>query len=974
MISRAEGDHCMAVISYGLRTALRKPRLFIGMIIGIMLGISLLVSAFLVIDYFGYTSIKKEVSEVKVDIRSTIVYPSDALISNVDKIVSSIEEIEYVNTCIPISKISLLKANLSSSSGGEIYFDIFDEYPMIYGFPIDSNLNGLILINGSMNFTRNEIAVGKELAEILEVDVGDNISIRVLYNEFLTEYKSINFTVSAIVEITGTLWDAVMYDVPFELGLGHLPMKTWRNPNLALIGNISYVHNLLNSVFNTSMVGYKLSLSIFLDKDRIVNPWNVDETLNKLNEIEDRVNLIIQSYLGSESFFYTQNFLENKLLYHSFSLFAARTNITLQLIPSLFLGAILALIAIWLSVNERRREIGLLKIKGAKSSQITTMLFIEAILAGLIAGSLGGLLGYGTSIYIIKIQWIDLAKLYTPEEIIGHLIEGYIVIGIVMGSILGLLSVFVPARRAAKISVLEAIQEYSEELEAVEKIGKLVWFFMILGSYSILEIGLGLPVLRFFIMLLTRGGFFFLIFIALIFFPLEFISIYLGPFMFIYACSKLIGIYASRLSKFFSTLTKIFASELNYVAVRNFIRKKVRVARVIFLIALTLSFTVYYGIASATNENRMRIDTEISVGSDIQVYFLSTVSYEALINLTKSITQIDGVENVCRILETPLYTVVTKGGENYIVKTIGIDENYFNVSFMKSAYLEDINIKDAEKKLSSGEVITSINLKRYYGKTKNSSIILESEVNNNYYSFVIAGFIKFAPGVNLFTFELQTPYSPIVFISNKELIRLLNDTQGIYGRALLIRVKSGYNTTAIVENISYKLVNLGYNARVISLEKEFERRMSFGMQNLSIYFVKIEFYMALLIAFIGMILIMAMSVYERRREFALLVTRGASFAQLAGTLVSEAFLIVFLGFGLGLLVSAIYSYGFLVSVSQVFSIGTLPYEFPPGYSIVIPTYLIYSIIFGFLAFVFASIIPLIMLLRKPISEELRIHH
>jgi len=970
----------MATIFYGLKTAIRKPRLLTGLILGIMLGISLLISAFLTIDYLGYTSVKKEISGVKVDLRSTIYQPTDELISNLDKIVSSIEEIEGVNDCKPILKVWLFDANLSSSKGIELSSDDFDGYPMIYGFSGDFDANEFILINGSIDFKDGRIAIGKDLAEILEIEVGDNITIRLpYYGEFSFGYKNINFTVGAIVGIRGKLWDAVMYDYSFEFGYGaHLSTKTWEDPNLALIGNISYVYGLLNSKFNISngefSISYSLSLNVFVDRDSIVNPWNIDETLDKLSEIEDNINVIIQNYLGYESNFYTRDFLRSKLFSHSISLFAARTNMTFQLMPSLFLGAILALIAIWLSVNERRREIGLLKIKGAKSSQITIMLFTEAILAGLIAGLLGGLLGYVTSIYMIKIQWTDLAKIYVPEEIIGHLVETYIIIGIVFGGILGLLSVFVPARRVAKIDILEAIQEYSEELEATEKIGKLIWIFMIIGSYSLLEIGFGLPVLRFITLILMRGGFFFLIFIAIIFFPLEFFSIYLGPFLFTYASSKLIGIYASKLRRFFSALTKIFASELNYVAVKNFIRKKIRVARVIFLIALTLSFTVYYGIASATNENRMRIDTEISVGSDIYIGFYSAVNYETLTNLTKNITQIDGVKDVCKVFDTPLYTEVTREGERFGVITIGLDANYFNISFMKNSYLEDIDIKEAEKKLSSGDVILSINLKRYYGKIKGASITLKSDVNNNYYTLVIAGFMKFAPGITSFIFELQTPYSPIVFINNRILIELLNGTSGMYGRALLIRVKSGYNTTAIVENISNELAKLGYEARVTSLKEEFERRMSFGMQNLSIYFVRIEFYMALLIAFIGMILIMAMSVYERRREFALLVTRGASFLQLAGTLLSEAFLIVFLGFGLGLLVSIIYSYGFLVSVSQAFSVGTLPYEFPPGYTIVVPTYLIYSIILGFFAFIFASIIPLTLLLRKPISEELRIHH
>ncbi len=970
----------MGTIFYGLKTAIRRPRLLLGIIIGIMLGISLLISAFMTVDYLGYASIKKEINSVKVDMRVNIYEPNEDMMRNLNKIIGSIENIDGVNKCEPVFSVLLLNANFTSSNGAELDSRMFGDYPRVYGFSDQLDSDDLLIINGSLKFKNGEIAIGERLAQLLGISVGDNVTIRtVYYGAGGISQRNISFLVKGIVRVKGRLWDAVMYTYGFEFGyISSTQTETWKDPNLALIGNISYIYDLLANTFNVSNgeipVSYSLYLNVFVDRESIVNPWNLDESINNLREIEDHINMILQNYQAYGSEFYTENYLGNKLFFYSLSMISARTNMAFQLIPSLLLGAVLALIAIWVSVNERRREIGLLKIKGAKGSQITSMLFTEAILAGVIAGLVGSFLGYVTALALIKIEWADIAKLYAPEAIINNLVWNYIIAGAIIGGVMGLLSVFIPAKRVSKLSILEAIQEYSEEIEAVDKLGKLVWIFMILGSYSLIEIGLGLPVLRFVTTIGMSSMSYLFIFIAIIFFPIEFASITLGPLLFTYASSKLIGTYATRLRGVFSALTKIFATELNYVAVRNFIRRKVRVARVIFLIALTLSFTVYYGISSATNEKRIHIDTEMRVGSDIYVGFYSPVTYNELANLTTNLTKIDGISGICRVFDTPLYTTVIRKGGSVKVRTIGLDPNYFNISFIKNSYLEDINIKKAEEKFSTGDILLSINLKRYYGKTKDGSLTLKSDITQKYYTLTIAGFLKFAPGVSSYIFQLQDEYSPMVFISNEILIDLLNSTSGIYAKALLIKIKSGYNTTAVAEKVEKNLSSLGYEARVLSFKEELERRMSFGMQNLTIYFVRIEFFMALVIAFIGMILIMAMSVYERRREVALLVTRGASFLQLAGTLISEAFLIVFLGFGLGLLVAITYSYGFLVSMTQTISFGTIPYELPPGYAIVIPSYLIYSVIIGFFAFIFASLIPLVLLLRRPISEELRIHH
>jgi putative ABC transport system permease protein len=48
---------------------------------------------------------------------------------------------------------------------------------------------------------------------------------------------------------------------------------------------------------------------------------------------------------------------------------------------------------IWANVNERRKEIGILRMVGARKNQVYYLLFIKALILGIVGGVLGYILG-----------------------------------------------------------------------------------------------------------------------------------------------------------------------------------------------------------------------------------------------------------------------------------------------------------------------------------------------------------------------------------------------------------------------------------------------------------------------------------------------------------------------------------------------------------------------------------------------------
>jgi putative ABC transport system permease protein len=102
-----------------------------------------------------------------------------------------------------------------------------------------------------------------------------------------------------------------------------------------------------------------------------------------------------------------------------------------------------------LSVVERTREIGLLRAVGMTRAQVRRMVRTEALSVALIGAALGLLLGVPLGAAFTQVEQLNITAFAIPWA--------QIVTGVVLAGGAGLLAGVVPARRAAKLDVLEAI-------------------------------------------------------------------------------------------------------------------------------------------------------------------------------------------------------------------------------------------------------------------------------------------------------------------------------------------------------------------------------------------------------------------------------------------------------------------------------------------------------------------------------------
>jgi putative ABC transport system permease protein len=114
---------------------------------------------------------------------------------------------------------------------------------------------------------------------------------------------------------------------------------------------------------------------------------------------------------------------------------------------SLLVGAIGILTMMWISVNERISEIGLMRAVGATAYHVQRLFLLEAVILTVVGGAGGVAAGLGIAALLRLV--VPGMPVYTPPR--------YIAAALLVSLVTGLLSGVLPARRAASLDPVEAL-------------------------------------------------------------------------------------------------------------------------------------------------------------------------------------------------------------------------------------------------------------------------------------------------------------------------------------------------------------------------------------------------------------------------------------------------------------------------------------------------------------------------------------
>ncbi len=274
-------------------------------------------------------------------------------------------------------------------------------------------------------------------------------------NFILGELKIVNgrlFTKSDISEKKQFV--IIGWDIKEHLFKGRDPIGKWvwiRNFKFRIIG----VAEKRGKVLGRSQDNFvKIPITTFFKKfgkmGRSVSITVHTESLRDMEDAQEEIRQILRARRHVKPKNDDDFAIETQ---QTFLDFYKKTTATMYLVMiiissiSLLVGSIVIMNIMLVSVAERVKEIGLRKAVGARRKDILFQFLIESITLSMVGGSVGILIGF------------VLAKIVSVTTGFPSAVELWsVIIGIVIATIVGLISGIYPANKAAKLDPVEALR------------------------------------------------------------------------------------------------------------------------------------------------------------------------------------------------------------------------------------------------------------------------------------------------------------------------------------------------------------------------------------------------------------------------------------------------------------------------------------------------------------------------------------
>lgn len=111
-----------------------------------------------------------------------------------------------------------------------------------------------------------------------------------------------------------------------------------------------------------------------------------------------------------------------------------------------------------MSIYERQKEIGVMKVIGASVSDVQTMFLIESGFIGFFGGILGLIISLVAAYFLNKVL-SGGESIFSAEGGPAVIIPFWLgLVGVLFSALVGVLAGYLPARRATKLSAIDALR------------------------------------------------------------------------------------------------------------------------------------------------------------------------------------------------------------------------------------------------------------------------------------------------------------------------------------------------------------------------------------------------------------------------------------------------------------------------------------------------------------------------------------
>jgi putative ABC transport system permease protein len=542
---------------------------------------------------------------------------------------------------------------------------------------------------------------------------------------------------------------------------------------------------------------------------------------------------------------------------------------------ALFVGAFIIFNTFSIVVAQQRRELALLRAVGARRSQVLAAVLGESLVVGLIASAAGLLVGIGLAQLLKGL----LAALGLDIPATGLVVNlRTVVVSLAIGTVITMLSAFVPARRAARIPPVAALRTTEAEPEE-RSVGRIV------SGIAVTVIGVVFASVGLFVHVSSRAA------VVGIGAALVFVGLaVLGPTV------------ARPLARFIGVPFAMRSATGNLArlnAMRNPRRTSATAAALMVGVALVALISI---IASST-----KASVNDAINSSLRANFVVTTGgftgtgtgfSPALVNSLNRLPQVDQATGI-------------QVGQVKIVD--------------KSAFIVAVDPRHITKMVDVG-----IEQGHLESVTPDGIAVSRQVANSQMLSLGSTVDVTF-PSTGTRAFEVQAIYRDrdvagdyvLTTTAARQNFRQLLDAQ------VYIKLAPGYSQDAGRHAIDQVLAS--YPTAHLLDEQQFVAQQATQINQL-LNLVYVLLLLAVLIALIGIANTLALSVYERTRELGLLRAVGMTRKQLRVGVRTESVLIALIGALEGLVVGLVFGWALVRALGTA---GVTVFSVPVGQLIAI---------------------------------------
>ena len=902
---------------YSFQGVLRNKRRSLFAALGIALAMALVSGSLIAVDSSAYGLLRSAVDKVDVDFTASQYMISNSTFNtntfNVS--IGAIESVENVQEANPFVAVHGWSLPGYQQPSNYYYGDTYLAF-----LPSDSGrflevegISGKMPDNGT-------VAIPRDVADSLDLGVSDTITLSMVKTQgyytqinnstmiyvYNSSYLNLTFIVSQIwtQNYTGNggsppYYAPVVDDAQSAANANVYLPNEWGTPIVLSMASFDSVMTPETRNFTMGYSSISVRYLIWIDRDKVIDLANIDATVNGIDFIQHRLERQGQAY----GFDVQESPLVSALQSMQPQLESQKVLFMALSLPVVALGTYLSIVGVDLGVTSRRREIGILKSRGASNRHVFFSLVLESIMLGAFAALIGLLMGVVVSRFLLGSALSLSTETGSSSWTDFKLSESSIELTILFGVGLMLLSSWRPFKRASKAEVAEALHYYSHSATKVEYKPAMDIVLLSLSILSIVSILVGFNwVNNMSWSWMTRLVVGALMLFGIILFPIM-------PFLLSLSVIRLTTRGPRKLYSKLSWFVKGWTKELHQLVDKNIVRNPRRASNIAVIISLAIAFGLFISVTMESSIGLAREQVKYDVGADIKVtsYVQGTSA-----NFTR-LDQLQTLSGASHVATFNYLTIDATGGQygSMSISTAVLDS---------SAYMETVRPSDfyfvhsgkgmLDDLAENGSVILTTDFANGLSILAGDPLWVTLNVYNGStyqttsYNFVlnVIGMVKGLPGLGWM--GACVDIGTLKWIPERDLMASLQSP------GALIDVAKGSDAKAVASAAETIFTSANTTPTVSIMEEQLAALKddpAFGSLSDYLY---MEYAMSIIIMSVGVGLIIFVAVMDREQELACIMARGSSGSQMRRILMGESITLMILGLSVGAIVGLISAFLF----------------------------------------------------------------